>query len=294
MDSTSNYSFWSLFAKIPSSSKKALKKSFSRESLPHWAWILGSSYVLYEYDAVLLEEVQRQGRDIGIGNKDNTKAFLRFKGINIFRGPTDAGSLMYFLGDGWLHAFIGTSFILRGGIANSSRAMNTGLAIFHGMGASAIFNQILKRSTGRESPNQRTKTLGAWRPFPSFKAYSANTAKYDAVPSGHVMTATLVLTVIQQNYPEYAYIVTPTGWTLITLLAWQMMNNGVHWASDYPLGIAMGVLFGRIAASQYSSTSPKHNSLQRKKIFHSTGKSYVLLPYSNEGGDLGLSWTWLL
>ena len=27
-----------------------------------------------------------------------------------------------------------------------------------------------------------------------------------------------------------------------------MVNNGVHWASDYPLGIAMGYVFGKASA----------------------------------------------
>ena len=54
------------------------------------------------------------------------------------------------------------------------------------------------------------------------------------------------LTIITQNYPEYP-IIKPVGYTLMTLLAIQMMNNGVHWASDYPLSIAMGYYLGKIA-----------------------------------------------
>ena len=33
----------------------------------------------------------------------------------------------------------------------------------------------------------------------------------------------------------------------MSLLGWQMLNNGAHWASDYPLGIAMGYLVGKIS-----------------------------------------------
>jgi hypothetical protein len=32
-----------------------------------------------------------------------------------------------------------------------------------------------------------------------------------------------------------------------------MMNNGVHWASDYPLGIAMGWVIGK-ASTKIAST----------------------------------------
>ena len=31
------------------------------------------------------------------------------------------------------------------------------------------------------------------------------------------------------------------------LLGYSMLNNGVHWASDYPLGIALGYAFGKLA-----------------------------------------------
>ena len=290
--------YWQVITKIPDSGQKTLHRFFHRESLPHWLWILGSSYLLYEYDAPILRETQRIGRQAGLGNKDNTRVFLKMGELPLFRGPTDAGSLMYFFGDGWFHAFIGAGFLWRGSAVHSERAMNTGWAIFHGMGVSTLFNQFLKRGTGRESPNQRTTSRGAWRPFPSFKAYQTQTAKYDAVPSGHVMTASLTLTVIQQNYPEYTYFVTPLGWTLIALLSFQMVNNGVHWVSDYPLGIAMGILFGRIAAKQFPTPMMASSSLKQKNRDSNnsfTEKKFVLFPYSHEDGvgfNLGWKWTW--
>jgi hypothetical protein len=33
------------------------------------------------------------------------------------------------------------------------------------------------------------------------------------------------------------------------LLSFQMMNNGVHWASDYPLALAIGYGLGKVAVS---------------------------------------------
>ena len=33
----------------------------------------------------------------------------------------------------------------------------------------------------------------------------------------------------------------------MTLLGFAMLNNGVHWAGDYPLGIAMGYVFAKVA-----------------------------------------------
>jgi len=48
---------------------------------------------------------------------------------------------------------------------------------------------------------------------------------------------------------EYKFI-KPLGYSLMTILAFQMLNNGVHWASDYPLALAMGYSLGMLATSQ--------------------------------------------
>ncbi len=32
----------------------------------------------------------------------------------------------------------------------------------------------------------------------------------------------------------------------MTLLSFQMINNGVHWMSDYPLALGIGYLFGKL------------------------------------------------
>ena len=87
------------------------------------------------------------------------------------------------------------------------------------------------------------------------------------------------LTVITENYPEYP-IIKPIGYTLMTLLGLQMMNNGVHWASDYPLSIAMGYYLGKIAVVN-----------GRKTIEKSTALNYRVLPYANKN-SFGLNFTY--
>ncbi|HEX8658769.1 MAG TPA: hypothetical protein VF690_14595, partial [Hymenobacter sp.] len=59
-------------------------------------------------------------------------------------------------------------------------------------------------------------------------------------------TAMATVTVIADNYPEYRFI-RPLGYSLMGLLSYSMLNNGVHWASDYPIGIALGYAFAKIA-----------------------------------------------
>ena len=240
-------SIWAPITKIPETSWDALKKSFSKESLGYWTLILGSTALLYQYDEDILDRVQRDGRSLGIGNKDGSESL--FKDLDIgFRVPTDIGSTLYFLGDGITHFFISGGFLAYGHYGGSNRAYNTGLQIIHGMGVSTIFSQILKRATGRQSPTHKTEPRGKWRPFPSFKTYMDNIPAYDAMPSGHIMTATLTFTILRENYPEYDSYLLPLEIVWLSLLGWQMVNNGVHWASDYPLGIAMGYVFGKASA----------------------------------------------
>jgi hypothetical protein len=36
----------------------------------------------------------------------------------------------------------------------------------------------------------------------------------------------------------------------MTVLAFAMVNNGVHWFSDYPLAIALGYTFAKVAVNR--------------------------------------------
>lgn len=232
---------------IPQTTLSTLEVSFSKESLPYWGAVLSSTALLYHYDEQLLDGAQDDGRKFGIGNEDNTKAFIRAGGQDLLRLPTDMGSFLYFLGDGWMHGGIAAGFLAAGHFGDNNYHWNTGAMIFHGMFVSTILNQTLKRSFGRESPFVKTKERGAWKMFPSFNEYNTNTARYDAMPSGHVMTTALTFTILGERYPKHSTAIYSTGAVWAGALMWQMMNNGVHWASDYPLGIAMGIVTGKMA-----------------------------------------------
>ncbi len=239
--------FRQVFTEIPSTSILTLKRSFSKESLPYWGAIIGSTALLYHYDEEIYADLQKRGRNWRIGNDDNTKPLVTFNGQEIIRLPSDTGSALYFLGDGWLHVGIGGAFLGTGKFTDNTRAYNTGVMLWHGILVSTIFNQTLKRSFGRESPEVSTEKRGRWKPFPGFNEYNTKTASYDAMPSGHVMTATLTFTIISEQYPEYNHIVYPLAGVWVSALMFEMVNNGVHWASDYPLGIAMGYVVGKAA-----------------------------------------------
>lgn len=267
----------SIFTEMPTTAINTLKYSFTKESIPAWSLIFGTTALTYHYDDRIYEEAKRMGRNWGLGNDDKTKTVVEGFGFDLVRLPSDAGSAMYFLGDGWTHFGAAAAFLGTGYFTDSVRPFNTGVQIVHGMILSTFFNQALKRSTGRESPNKATMPRGQWRPFPNVKSYQSHTAEYDAFPSGHIMTATLVFTIINNNYPEYAMYTVPLEVLWLTALGFQMVNNGVHWASDYPLGIAMGYAVAKMTLKMGEKYDPWKKP---------TETSWLVYPSVSEEGPL--------
>jgi hypothetical protein len=247
---------FSFVTEIPATTINSVEYSFTKESIPAWAVIIGTTSVLYHYDDDIYSGTKANGLRWGIGNEDHTKTAVKAFGFDLLRLPSDTGSAMYFLGDGWIHTLAALSFVADGWATGDVRPWNTGMEMVHGMIVSTIFSQAIKRATGRQSPNRSTEPKGQWRPFPSIAAYQKDTASYDAFPSGHIMTATLAFTVIQDNYPEYSAYVTPLEILWLGALGFEMVNNGVHWASDYPLGIGIGYAVGKVAHHMDEKAGP--------------------------------------
>jgi len=223
---------------------------FRREHLPMLGAVAVSTGVLWAADQQLCDGAQRLGNRWHIsGTIDKTTTFIKIGNLPIFRGPTDLGSAMYFIGDGWVHMFITGGFYAYGLAAKDNRALQTTSQLLQGLGVTGTVIQILKRTTGREAPCRATAPRGVWRPFPNQGKFNKQMPKYDAYPSGHLATAMMTLTVISGNYPEKKYI-KPLGYSLMAILSYQMLNNGVHWASDYPLGLAIGYTVGQISLSR--------------------------------------------
>ncbi len=145
-----------------------------------------------------------------------------------------------------------SQFALAGAMAayglafNDQRALRTGSQIVEVvLGAGAVV-QVLKHVTGRESPFTRSSATGIWKFFPDQLQYHKHVPAYDAFPSGHICTSVGTVIVVAENYPEVKWI-KPVGYLLCTFIAVGMANNGIHWYSDYPLGIFLGYSFGMIA-----------------------------------------------
>jgi hypothetical protein len=163
------------------------------------------------------------------------------------RAVTGVSDFFVSLGDGKSQFALAGAFAAYGLLKDDQHALRTGSQIVEAVLASGAVVQLLKHVTGRESPFVRTSPTGTWRWFPNQLDYLKHVPAYDAFPSGHICTSIATVIVIAENYPETKWI-RPVGYVVSGLVGVGMVNRGIHWYSDYPLGLALGYVFGMIAA----------------------------------------------
>lgn len=151
------------------------------------------------------------------------------------------------IGDGRTQFGVGGAFAAYGLVFNDQRALRTGSQVIEVVLASGAVIQVLKHLTGRESPFIRTSPTGIWKLFPNQIDYHKRVPEFDAFPSGHICTSLATVIVISENYPDVKWI-RPIGYLFTSLVGIGMANNGIHWYSDYPLGLLIGYAFGMIAS----------------------------------------------
>ncbi len=225
----------------------APKTMFQKKSILPIAAITASTLILIAYDEPIIEAAQQFGRYIHLSPDNNAKNLSPIKGLD-FYVPTDLSSGLYYIGDGITELAVNGSFYVFGLIKKDSRALQTASQLSEGMIATGIYVQVLKHLSGRITA-RKNNNKDLWRWFPSLKEYHSSVPSYDAFPSGHLAIAMMTTTVIAMNYPEKKYI-KPLCYSLMALCGYQMLNNGVHWAGDYPLAIAMGYTIGKIAVNR--------------------------------------------
>jgi hypothetical protein len=250
------------------------KETFSPSNWKNLVGLTVLTSMLVVIDQDIIDVSQQQGRNIGIDGSNNIKTVVKYKNEPVMQLPTDLSSGLYFIGDGWTHVTITTSFFAYGMFTSDTRALQTASQLAEGLAGVTFVTQLLKHITGRQSPYRSTQSRGKWDLFPNQEDYHQNVPAYDAFPSGHLAAAMMAVTVISENYKEYKYI-KPLGYTLMTILGYQMLNNGVHWASDYPLALAMGYSFGKLVVSR-----------NRKVIDNNPQSGYHLSSYSVNPGLL--------
>ncbi|MEN9332103.1 MAG: hypothetical protein RLZZ94_1193, partial [Bacteroidota bacterium] len=173
-------------------------------------------------------------------------------------------TVFYTLGQGYPALLLGGGIFYYGIRHHDIRAVSTASQLTESFIAMGIATQVVKRITGRQTPIRSTQPGGKWTPFPPFMDYQKNTPSYDAFPSGHLATVICAVTVLAENYPEKKWI-KPVGYTLGALVGFSMLNNGVHWAGDYPLAFGIGYGFGKVVAA--SSRKIEGRKMRKSFIF---------------------------
>ncbi len=240
-----------IFSIIPNTAKDVFqytKYSFRLENFTNiMAMGLGTTALVFA-DQPIIDGAQTFGRFIGLAGTNNVTNLSPIEKVPLWV-PTDFPAALYYLGDGITEIGINAGFYAYGYIKNDARAKQTAIQLTEGLLAMGFITQVLKHVTGRQSPFTATMDGGRWDWFPNQIEYQKAVPHYDAFPSGHLATAMMTVSIINMNYPEKK-IVLPLGYTLMTLLGYQMLNNGVHWISDYPLALSIGYTCAKIAVAR--------------------------------------------
>jgi hypothetical protein len=252
--------FFSIVTKIPSNVVSTFHDFGKTNNMIGLAGATVATVALLPADQKLLENSIAIGEDLGMASVARYKNFGPLSNI-----PPNATSAIYLIGNGTTPIMLSMGLATYGLINNDYRSLNTATGLMESLIVCGVFSQTIKRITGRQSPAPALidgNDGGSWTPFPSIIAYTKHTPRYDAMPSGHMMTATASLYVIMGNYPEKKWI-RPVGYTLIGALGFQMVQSSVHWVSDYPIALVMGYIIGKnitrsnVAISNTKKTTPK-------------------------------------
>ncbi len=235
---------------VPNDLWQITKAPFQKQNLKGLGWLLGSSALLYWQDQNLVNGAQQFSRNIGLSDATNFYVPLRVAGERLVKIPQNLNTALYEMGEGGTTMYIAAGLFIYGKINKDNRSLQTASDLTESFINMGIATQIIKRITGRQTPSEATKDRGEWNSFPSFYNFNDNKPYYDSFPSGHLSTMMATVTVLAQDYPEKKWI-KPVGYSLIGLTGFAMLNNGSHWASDYPLAIALGYLSGRIIVGRH-------------------------------------------
>jgi hypothetical protein len=253
---------------IPSDMIKLGKVTVAKRNLSKIGLIVGSSALLVAFDQQILDGCQQFGRFLNINPERKFTRAIAFNignmEVPVLDLPQNLNSVFYFLGEGWPSILVAGSFWGYGIAKDDYRARQTASQLGEMFFSLAITTQLLKRLSGRQSPFQSTKPGGEWRPFVNWGTYQEDVSNYDAFPSGHLATIMATVTILAGNYPNNKYI-KPVGYSLMGLVGYAMVNNGVHWMGDYPLAIAVGYACGTIALGRGQKIVSKKSNVSGYK-----------------------------
>lgn len=243
---------YTFLANVPQNWYEFGKRTISKQGLINVSALAATTALLVLVDRPAIDGVQHFGNYVGVDPERCFSNALKFKmgktNVNALDIPTNLNSILYFIGEGWPSIALTAGVLTKGLITNDNRAILTASQFAEAYLALGVTVQLLKRMTGRESPFVATSPSGKWQFFPSYSHYQTHVPQHDAFPSGHLATAMATVTIYSENYPELK-LIKPIGYSVIGLVGLAMMNNGVHWLSDYPLALAIGYTYGKIATN---------------------------------------------
>lgn len=257
---------FTFITQIPRTYSVAAHNVFRKQNIKPFAIIAASTAVLLLIDQDIADRVQQFSRSIGLDNTRRYGKSLEFKigglNVDIYDTPRNLNTAIYSIGEGIPPLVIAGGLWGFGLVKKDNRAISTASQIVQATTAAGIVTQLIKRTTGRESPFRATQDGGKWRPFPKPSVYQKNVSMYDAFSSGHMGTMVATYVVISENYPEKKWI-KPVGISIMSLVGLAMINNDVHWASDYPLAVGLGYAVGK--ATVHLNRFIKGEPLLKKK-----------------------------
>lgn len=222
-----NVQWYTMIANIPRDWERWYDFSFRKERVNDWLLVGGLTLATYLTDDITYTPASK-----------------------FYHSSTSAKNISDFcanMGEGTTQFALAGSLGAYGLVFNDQKALRTGSEIVQAVLTSGAVVQLLKHITGRESPFVRTTPFGVWKILPNQIDYHRRVPQFDAFPSGHICTSIATVIVVAENYPDVTWI-RPVGYTFTTLVGLGMLSNGIHWASDYPLGLFIGYYFGMLAA----------------------------------------------
>ena len=235
---------------VPGDILQIAKTPFEKNNLKALGIVAASTAMLLPLDQRITNTIGKTSQHIGL---KPSAEFDRIMGVGVktlVKWPDNLNSAFYQLGEGTPTLAVTGLLFIYGNVAKDNRAAQTASDLVEAYLSMGITVQALKRISGRQAPFKATVPGGRWQPFPPFSKYQRRTTEYDAFPSGHLATMMATVTVLAEHYPEKKWIA-PVGYFLTGLTGWSMVNNKVHWTSDFPLGIGIGYLAGRLAYKRH-------------------------------------------
>lgn len=234
-----------MFTRIPGDWGRFAVDNFRVEKIPAIAGLAGLT-------AALL-----------LADQETWQATSDFSNANTVR--RDFRDFCVEMGDGRSILGLAGSFAILGWATTDNRALCTASQLVESYLSCGITVQLLKHIAGRERPERQSSSRGRWRPLPNQIEYHRAVPRYDSFPSGHTAAAMAAVTVLIENYPEAKWL-RPVGYGIVALVGFGLVSKGWHWYSDFPLAIALGHQFGKIAAHPAEVETAKSSESSQPKL----------------------------